>query len=298
MGSPGFILKKSNDFVIANIKNIIVHILDDYGYYYGVYEHEDYIFISVNEHIGSNKECFVMYLFDNERREDNAYEIAMIESVYECEDILLKILYKYFCKNPQDIFEVNDKIYTKSNIELIYNSTNWKSWCYLNPPETIAYYRNCILKSDKANEYIKRFTSPELIVRKVSEFNCKATEEFIISFLKKQEFEYFTGYDYDDTISDECRVITADLKDNTFVRFCLFDRIEPIHDDLFEYIGEKFGIDAWIKEKFGISVLIKCNLNNNQFINRFMIGYCKIFPNDYFYLKSKTICFNGKIIIS
>lgn len=145
MGLSGMILRKINDIEIESAKNKIVDILNFLNYSYSIsYETkiDKHYVLGVNEFLGSDK-GFVMYIYDKPRFDDGDFEwickevdvVALIEDIYCCGDMILKILYEYFKDNPSDFFYDDFKwFYTKEDIDKIYNSSDWEDWCYKKPP--------------------------------------------------------------------------------------------------------------------------------------------------------------------
>lgn len=86
-----------------------------------------------------------MYIFDKPNSEymvnddfswisPNLYVAILIEDLCDCEDSVLKILYKYFRLHPAEFFYAEeDWYYTKKEIDRIYNSDDWEDWPYKNP---------------------------------------------------------------------------------------------------------------------------------------------------------------------
>lgn len=145
MGISGMVLRKKADMDLYNLKNEMFEIFDSLSYEYNDWnemsEGKPYNSISVRKKSAStDDESFIIYLYNTfDPKESIQFNwideelniIILIESISECEDMVLEILFKYLKLYPSDIFyNEMEWYYTKKDIDEIHLKPSRRDWCY------------------------------------------------------------------------------------------------------------------------------------------------------------------------
>ena len=145
MGLSGMILRKKADINLKKLKSELFGIFDSlaYDYYYWdeASKGKHYNSISVRKKESSiDDESLIIYMYNTfDPKESIQFNwideelnlVILIESISECEDMVLEILFKYFKFHQDDIFyNEMEWYYTKKDIDEIYLKPSKKDWCY------------------------------------------------------------------------------------------------------------------------------------------------------------------------